>query len=107
VNAVIHLPECGFEECGIKEFLRLRTTISQDPSRQEIGYKHYAQLVLSSSQNFKTNNTEIFFRIINDFVFVHTFIFDRTFVDFTVSLLILPFYIVDFNSKMVKSTVNP
>jgi hypothetical protein len=27
------------------------------------------------------------------------------FVDFTVSLLILPFYIVDFNSKMVKSTM--
>jgi hypothetical protein len=32
----------------------------------------------------------IFFRIINDFV--HRFILDRTFVDFTVSLLILPFY---------------
>jgi hypothetical protein len=47
----------------------------------------------------------IFFRIINDFV--HRFILDCTFVDFTVSLLILPFYIVDFNSKMVKSTVKP
>jgi hypothetical protein len=47
----------------------------------------------------------IFFRIINDFV--HRFIFDRTFVDFTVSLLILPFDIVDFKSKMVKSTVKP
>jgi hypothetical protein len=35
----------------------------------------------------------IFFRIINDFV--HGFFLDRTFVDFTVSLLILPFYIVD------------
>jgi hypothetical protein len=38
----------------------------------------------------------IFFRIINDFV--HRFILDRKFVDFTVSQLILPFYIVDFNS---------
>jgi ABC-type spermidine/putrescine transport system permease subunit II len=42
---------------------------------------------------------------------VHRFILDRTFVVFTVSLLILPFfmfYIVDFNnSKMVKSTVKP
>jgi hypothetical protein len=47
----------------------------------------------------------IFFRIINDFV--HRFILDRTIVDFTVSLLILPFDIVDFNSKMVKSTVKP
>jgi hypothetical protein len=49
----------------------------------------------------------IFFRIINDFV--HRFILDRTFVDFTVSLIILPFDIVDFNSKskMVKSTVKP
>jgi hypothetical protein len=43
------------------------------------------------------------FRIINDFV--HKFILDRTFVDFTVLLLILPFHIIDFNSKMVKSTV--
>jgi hypothetical protein len=32
---------------------------------------------------------------------------DRTFVDFTVSLLILPFYIFDFISIMVKSTVKP
>jgi hypothetical protein len=40
---------------------------------------------------------EYFFRMINNFV--HKFILDRTFVDFTVSLLILPFYIVDFNSK--------
>jgi hypothetical protein len=47
----------------------------------------------------------IFFRMINDYV--HRFILDRTFVDFTVSLLILPFDIVDFNSKMVKSTVKP
>jgi hypothetical protein len=47
----------------------------------------------------------IFFRIINDFV--HRFILDCTFVDFTVSLLILPFYIVNSNSKMVKSTVKP
>jgi hypothetical protein len=47
----------------------------------------------------------IFFRIINDFV--NRFILDRTLVDFTVSLLILPFDIVDFNSKMVKSTVKP
>jgi hypothetical protein len=39
--------------------------------------------------------------------FVHRFILDRTFVDFTVSLLILSFYIVDFNSKMVKPTVKP
>jgi hypothetical protein len=45
------------------------------------------------------------FRIINDFV--HKFILDCTFVDFTVSLLILSFYIVDFNSKMVISTVKP
>jgi hypothetical protein len=49
--------------------------------------------------------TENFFRIINDFV--HRFILDRTFVNFTVSLLILTFYILDFNSKMVKSTVQP
>jgi hypothetical protein len=35
------------------------------------------------------------------------FILDRTFVDFTVSLSILPFYIVDFNSKLKKSTVKP
>jgi hypothetical protein len=48
---------------------------------------------------------ENFFRIINDFV--HRFILDRTFVDFTVSLLMLPFDIVDFNSKMVKSTAKP
>jgi hypothetical protein len=48
---------------------------------------------------------KFFFRIINDFV--HRFILDHTFVDFTVSLLILPFYIVDFNSIMVKSTVKP
>jgi hypothetical protein len=48
---------------------------------------------------------EFFFRIINDFV--HRFILDRAFVDFTVSLLILPFDIDDFNTKMVKSTVNP
>jgi hypothetical protein len=55
---------------------------------------------------FYANATlRIFFRIIKDFV--HKFIFDRTFVDFTVSLLILPFYIVDFNSQMVKSTVKP
>jgi hypothetical protein len=47
----------------------------------------------------------IFFRIINDFV--HKFTLDRTFVDFTISLLILPFDIVEFNSKMVKSTVKP
>jgi predicted subunit of tRNA(5-methylaminomethyl-2-thiouridylate) methyltransferase len=39
--------------------------------------------------------------------FVYRFILHRTFVDFTVSLIILPFYIVDFNSKMVKSTVKP
>jgi hypothetical protein len=45
--------------------------------------------------------------------FVHRFILDRIFVDFTVSLLVLPFYIVDFNSKIiknsetVKSTVKP
>jgi hypothetical protein len=45
----------------------------------------------------------IFFRIINDFV--HRFILDRTFVDFTVSLSILPFNIVDYDGKMVKSTV--
>jgi hypothetical protein len=38
---------------------------------------------------------------------VHRFILDRTFDDLTVSLLILPFDIVDFNSKMVKSTVKP
>jgi hypothetical protein len=49
-----------------------------------------------------------FFRIIDDFV--HRFILDRTFVDFTVSLLILPFYIVDFkngkiNSETVKLTL--
>jgi hypothetical protein len=48
---------------------------------------------------------KFFFRIINDFV--HRFILDRTFVDFTVPLLILPFCIVDFNIKMVKSTVKP
>jgi hypothetical protein len=47
--------------------------------------------------------TDFFFRIINDFV--HRFILDRTYVDFTVSLLNSPFYIVDLNSKMVKSTV--
>jgi hypothetical protein len=41
----------------------------------------------------------IFFRVIKDFV--NRFILDRTFVDFTVSLLIYPFHIVDFNSKMV------
>jgi hypothetical protein len=38
----------------------------------------------------------------NDFIinyYVHRFILDRTFVDFTVSLLILPFDIVDFNKK--------
>jgi hypothetical protein len=51
------------------------------------------------------NYLRIFFRIINDFV--QRFILHRTFVDFTVSLLIVPFYIVDFNSKMVKSTVKP
>jgi hypothetical protein len=34
-------------------------------------------------------------------------ILDHTFVDFTITLLILPFDIVDFNSKMVKSTVKP
>jgi hypothetical protein len=51
----------------------------------------------------KTRTMRIFFRIINDFV--HRFILDRTFVDFTVSLLILPFYIVDFNSETVKSTI--
>jgi hypothetical protein len=45
----------------------------------------------------------IFFHIINDFV--HRLILDLTFVDLTVSLLFLQFYIVDFNSKMVKSTV--
>jgi hypothetical protein len=55
--------------------------------------------------NLVKSALRIFFRIINDFV--HRFILDRTFVDFTVSLLILPFYIVDFNSKMVKSTVKP
>jgi hypothetical protein len=54
---------------------------------------------------FLQDSLRIFFSIINDFV--HRFILDRTFVDFTVSLLILPFYIVDFNSKMVKSTVKP
>jgi hypothetical protein len=43
---------------------------------------------------FEENTLRIFFRIINDFV--QKFILDRTFVDFTVSLLILPFYIVDF-----------
>jgi hypothetical protein len=47
----------------------------------------------------------IFFRIINDFVY--RFILDCTFVDFTVSLLILPFYVVDFNSKMEKTTMKP
>jgi hypothetical protein len=47
----------------------------------------------------------IFFSMINDFV--QRFILYRTFVDFTVSLLILLFNIVDFNSKMVKSTVKP
>jgi hypothetical protein len=52
-----------------------------------------------------TSGLRIIFRIINDFV--HRFILDRTFVDFTVSLLFLPFYVVDFNSKMVKSTVKP
>jgi uncharacterized protein YggT (Ycf19 family) len=46
-----------------------------------------------------------FFRIINDFV--HRFILNCTFIDFTVSLLILTFYIVDFNSEMVKSTEKP
>jgi hypothetical protein len=51
------------------------------------------------------NALKFFFCILNDFV--HRFILDRTFVDFTVSLLILPIYIVDCNSKMVKSTVNP
>jgi hypothetical protein len=57
-----------------------------------------------NSMNFKNNSSlRIFFCIINDVV--HRFILDRTFVDFTVSLLILPFDIVDFNSKMVKSTV--
>jgi hypothetical protein len=35
------------------------------------------------------------------------FILDHTFVDFTDSLLILGFDIVDFNSKMIKSTVKP
>jgi hypothetical protein len=54
---------------------------------------------------FPNGTLRIFFRIINDFV--HRFFLDRTFVDFTVSLLILPFYIVDFNIKMVKSTVKP
>jgi hypothetical protein len=44
-----------------------------------------------------------FFRIINDFVHI----LDHSFVDFTITLLILPFDIVDFNSKMVKSTVKP
>jgi hypothetical protein len=34
------------------------------------------------------------------------FILDCTFVDFTVSLLILPFYIVEFNSKINSETVN-
>jgi hypothetical protein len=53
----------------------------------------------------KAHTESFFFRIINDFV--HRFILDRTFVDCTVSLLILPFYFVDFNSKMVKSTLKP
>jgi hypothetical protein len=43
----------------------------------------------------------------DNFFGAHRFILDRTFVDFMVSLLILPFDIVDFNSKMVKSTVKP
>jgi hypothetical protein len=43
---------------------------------------------------------KIFFRKINDFV-------HRTFVDFTVLLLILSIYIVYGNNKMVKSTVKP
>jgi hypothetical protein len=38
---------------------------------------------------------------------IQRIILDCIFVDFTVSLLILPFYIVDFNSEMVKSTVQP
>jgi hypothetical protein len=52
--------------------------------------------------------TENFFRIINDFV--HRFNLDHTFVDFTVSLLILPFYIVvngKINNETVKSTLKP
>jgi hypothetical protein len=59
----------------------------------------------SFKRRFTVDTLRIFFRIFNDFV--HRFIFDRTFVDFTVSLLILPFDIVDLNSKMVKSTVKP
>jgi hypothetical protein len=59
----------------------------------------------ASKNRFSTRTENFFPYIINDFV--HRFILDRTFVDFTVSLLILPFYNVDFNSKMVKSSVKP
>jgi hypothetical protein len=51
--------------------------------------------VFEKSENKKTKITlRIFFRIINDFV--HRFILDRTFVDFTVSLFILPSDSIDF-----------
>jgi hypothetical protein len=58
-------------------------------------------LVVATRKGFRA--LRILFRIINEFV--HRFILDRTFVDFEVSLLILPFYIVDFNSETVKLTM--
>jgi hypothetical protein len=58
-------------------------------------------LIRAWQEKWDSENTALIF--FNDFV--HRFILDRTFVDFTVSFLILPFDIVDFNSKMVKSTV--
>jgi hypothetical protein len=66
----------------------------------------YALVICAGSgKRYKRSALRIFFRIINDFA--HRCILDCTFIDFTFSLLILPFHIVEFNSKMVKSTVKP